>query len=175
MRKLILVVMTLTAAGAASLTTSTPAAAYDYPWCLQGRQTGYPGECSYTSYAQCMASASGRYAYCGVNPRVGFARQPPSGGGPSNQVHWYTLKRMTPRYKPDEKDDWSLPGETSPEAAIAYFVKDAKFPHRLQLCSNDDLSAEFLLEKRNGSRTQSGASQRLQPGELVETLFVKRV
>lgn len=103
-----------------------------------------------------------------------LTRQPPSDGGPSNQVHWYTLKRMTPRYKPDEKDDWSLPGETSPEAAIAYFVKDAQFPHRLQLCSRDDLSAEFLLEKRNVIRTQSSASQRLQPGNLVETLFVKR-
>jgi len=103
-----------------------------------------------------------------------LTRQPPTDGGPSNQVHWYTLKRMTPQYKPDEKDDWSLPGETSPEAAIAYFVKDARFPHSLQLCSSDDLSAEFLLEKRNVIRTQSGASQRLQPGELVETLFVKR-
>ena len=103
-----------------------------------------------------------------------LTRRPPTDGGPSNQVHWYTLKRMTPRYKPDEKDDWSLPSETSPEAAIAYFVKYARFPHRLQLCSNDDMSAEFLLEKRNVIRTQSGASQRLQPGELVEALFVKR-
>jgi hypothetical protein len=103
-----------------------------------------------------------------------LTRQPPSNGGPSNQVHWYTLKRMTPRYKPNEKDDWSLPGETSPEAAIAYFVKDARFSHRLQLCSSEDLSAEFLLEKRNVIRTQSGASQRLQPGDLIETLLVKR-
>jgi len=71
--------MALTAAGAASLTTSTPAAAYDYPWCVQGKGIGIPGDCSYTSYAQCMASASGRYAYCNVNPRVAFGRQPSRG------------------------------------------------------------------------------------------------
>lgn len=102
-----------------------------------------------------------------------LTRRPPADGSLSDQVHWYTLKRMTPRYNPGEKDEWSLPGETSPEAALAYFVKDARFPHRLQLCSDDDLAAEFLLEKRQVIRTQFGASQRLQPGELVETLFAK--
>jgi hypothetical protein len=79
MRKLILAAMALTAAGAATLTTSAPAAAYDYPWCVQGREVGVPGDCSYTTYAQCMASASGRYAYCNVNPRVAFGQQLPRG------------------------------------------------------------------------------------------------
>jgi hypothetical protein len=54
---------------------STPARAMDYPYCLQGRQTGYPGECSYRSYQQCLASASGRDAACGINPRVAFNQQ----------------------------------------------------------------------------------------------------
>ena len=103
-----------------------------------------------------------------------LTRQPPSDGGPSNQVHWYTLKRMTPKSKSDQKDDWTLPSETNPEAALAYFVKDARFPHRLKLCSGNDLSVEFQLEKRNVIRMQSGAFQRLRPGDLVETLFVKR-
>jgi len=75
MRKLILAAMALTAAGAATLATSAPAAAYDYPWCVQGRGVGVPGDCSYTSYAQCMASASGRNVYCNVNPRVAFGQQ----------------------------------------------------------------------------------------------------
>jgi hypothetical protein len=79
MRKLILAMMALTAAGAATLTTSAPAAAQDYPWCLSGRDTGYPGECSYTTYNQCMASAFGRYAYCSINPRVAFGQQAPRG------------------------------------------------------------------------------------------------
>ena len=75
MRKLFLALMAVTAAGAATLATSAPAAAYDYPYCLQGRDMGYPGECSYATYAQCMASASGRRAYCGINPRVAYGQQ----------------------------------------------------------------------------------------------------
>ena len=54
---------------------SSPAAAYDYPYCLQGRGVGIPGECSYTTYDQCMASASGRGLYCNINPRVAFGQQ----------------------------------------------------------------------------------------------------
>jgi Protein of unknown function (DUF3551) len=75
MRKFLLAMTALAAAGIATLSTSAPAAAYDYPWCVVARGWGYPGDCSYQSYAQCMASASGRYAYCNVNPYVAFARQ----------------------------------------------------------------------------------------------------
>ncbi len=74
MRKLILGLMAVTAVGAATLATSAPAAAFDYPYCLQGGGFGYPGECSYSTYAQCQASASGRRAYCGVNPRAAYGR-----------------------------------------------------------------------------------------------------
>jgi hypothetical protein len=72
MRKTILAVMTVLAAGVAG---SAPAAAYDYPYCLQGRGIGIPGECAYRSYAECMASASGRALYCNINPRVAFGQQ----------------------------------------------------------------------------------------------------
>jgi uncharacterized protein DUF3551 len=79
MRKFILALMAVTAAGAASfptsLVTSTPAAAQEYPWCVQGRGVGYPGECMYSSRAQCMASASGRLATCGLNPRAAYGWQ----------------------------------------------------------------------------------------------------
>jgi len=75
MRKLILALMAVTAAGTATLATSAPAAAHDYLYCLQGRDMGYPGECSYSTYAQCMASASGRFAYCGLNPMVAYGQQ----------------------------------------------------------------------------------------------------
>ena len=44
-------------------------------YCLQGRQWGYPGNCQFSSYAQCMATASGTDAYCGINPQTAFARQ----------------------------------------------------------------------------------------------------
>jgi len=44
-------------------------------YCLQGRVYGYPGNCQFSSYAQCMATASGMDAYCGINPQYAFARQ----------------------------------------------------------------------------------------------------
>jgi hypothetical protein len=77
MRKLVLAMMAVTAGYVAALATSAPAAAYDYPWCLQGRNEGIPGDCAYQTYAQCEASASGRFAYCNINPRVAFGRLPP--------------------------------------------------------------------------------------------------
>jgi hypothetical protein len=42
-------------------------------YCLQGRIWGYPGNCQFSSYAQCMATASGTDAYCGINPHYAFA------------------------------------------------------------------------------------------------------
>jgi hypothetical protein len=103
-----------------------------------------------------------------------LTRHPPIGGGVSNQVHWYHLKRQTPKFDPAEKDDWSIPGELSCEAALSYFEKHEGFGDGLELCEDDDLSAEFILEKREVLRSQHGASQRLSPGELIETLFVRR-
>jgi len=44
-------------------------------YCLQGRIWGYPGNCQFSSYEQCMATASGTHAYCGVNPAHAFAQQ----------------------------------------------------------------------------------------------------
>ena len=44
-------------------------------YCLQGRDYGYPGNCQYSSYAQCMATARGTFSYCGINPHYAFARQ----------------------------------------------------------------------------------------------------
>jgi hypothetical protein len=75
MRNAMLAAAVLMSAEAATMAGSTPAAAFDYPYCLQGRGLGIPGECSYRSYAECMASASGRGLYCNINPRVAFGRQ----------------------------------------------------------------------------------------------------
>ena len=44
-------------------------------YCLQGRIWGYPGNCQFSSYDQCMATASGTVDYCGINPQYAFARQ----------------------------------------------------------------------------------------------------
>ncbi len=52
-----------------------PAAARDYAYCLQSRELGYPGNCQFRTYRQCMATASGTNASCGINPRVAARRQ----------------------------------------------------------------------------------------------------
>jgi len=75
MRKVMLALLASAAAGVVTLAGSAPVAAFDYPYCLQGRGVGVPGECAYQTYAQCMASASGRGLYCNINPRVAFSQQ----------------------------------------------------------------------------------------------------
>ena len=74
MRNAMLALLALAAAGAVTMAGPAPAAAYDYPWCIQGGGWGVPGDCSYRTYAQCMATASGRHVYCNVNPRVAFGQ-----------------------------------------------------------------------------------------------------
>lgn len=46
----------------------TGLAAGDHRYCLQGEEFGGAGDCSFTSYQQCQATASGRTASCGANP-----------------------------------------------------------------------------------------------------------
>ena len=70
MRQVFIAIMT---AGVVGVLASAPASARDYPFCLVSADTGPFGQCDYTSYRQCQASASGRYAYCRQNPR--FAQQ----------------------------------------------------------------------------------------------------
>jgi hypothetical protein len=74
MRKMMSAILVLSAASVATFAGALPAAAYDYPYCLQGRGIGIPGECAYSTYAQCMASASGRALTCNINPRVAFGQ-----------------------------------------------------------------------------------------------------
>jgi uncharacterized protein DUF3551 len=79
MRNAMLAILALSAATAGMVAGTAPAAAYDYPYCVQGRGIGIPGDCSYRTYDQCMASASGRGLYCNVNPRAAL-NQPPRRG-----------------------------------------------------------------------------------------------
>jgi hypothetical protein len=57
------------------LASITPSEARDYKYCLMGDFLDYPGDCMYSTMAQCQASASGRQAYCDINPRYAFAMQ----------------------------------------------------------------------------------------------------
>ncbi len=59
----------------ASFGTISPAAAGESRYCLQSREWGYPGNCQFSTYQQCLATASGTDAGCGINPRYAFAQQ----------------------------------------------------------------------------------------------------
>ena len=66
MRRAFWALMLCSAAPAAS---ALPAAAQDYPFCIQGCDFGGGrGDCSFSSYQQCLATASGRDATCAPNP-----------------------------------------------------------------------------------------------------------
>ena len=70
---------TIPVIGMILLVAPARAQTYDpnYPVCLQtyGIDGGYI-DCSYTSLAQCNASASGRAAQCSTNPYFASAREP---------------------------------------------------------------------------------------------------
>ena len=65
--------MVLSAVSLVWIAESVPATARDYPYCLQSRGTGIPGDCSFLTRAACLAAASGRNATC-ADPRVAFGR-----------------------------------------------------------------------------------------------------
>ena len=51
----------------------TPVAASEYRYCLQGDDFAGAGDCEFTSYLQCQATASGRTASCVANPYLAAA------------------------------------------------------------------------------------------------------
>lgn len=65
-----IVFLAAVAVGALAATglTSTFAQARDYPFCIKGDDYGSPtGDCSFDTYEQCLAAASGRRDYCDRN------------------------------------------------------------------------------------------------------------
>jgi len=51
------------------VTVSAPASAGGYPYCIKGCDFGGgSGDCIFSTYQQCLATASGRDAWCGENP-----------------------------------------------------------------------------------------------------------
>ena len=86
MRTLQLALPALAAMVLAGFATTTPAAARDYPWCAQGGEYDYPGECAYSTYEQCQASVSGRLLFCDRNPRILFNQAQPPQPRPHRRV-----------------------------------------------------------------------------------------
>ena len=61
--------LALMAAVAVSAAVAMPAAAREFPYCIRGCDFGGgAGDCSFSSLAQCQATASGRDASCAANP-----------------------------------------------------------------------------------------------------------
>jgi hypothetical protein len=90
MRNLILALL---AVSGVAMIGAAPAAAVGtrYPFCLQGDdQPGLSG-CTFTSYAQCQATASGRYLTCIENPYY-------DGGGDPNPRDTRGRYRVSPAY-----------------------------------------------------------------------------
>src|SRR3954467_12481588 len=54
---------------------AAPAAARDYPWCARTSANGFNGDCSFTSYRQCMATVSGQAGECLQNPRFAYGQE----------------------------------------------------------------------------------------------------
>jgi hypothetical protein len=67
MRTLFLAIVT---SATVLVTGVTEVAASDYRDCIQGEDFAGAGDCSFASYQQCQATASGRTASCGANLRL---------------------------------------------------------------------------------------------------------
>ena len=53
------------------LAATAPAAAQEYPYCLfPSNPTGFQS-CTFSTFQQCQATASGNVGYCDRNPRYG--------------------------------------------------------------------------------------------------------
>jgi Protein of unknown function (DUF3551) len=77
---------------AATTLANAPASAAQDRYCVQGRNAGYPGNCAFSTYAQCQATASGPSDGCGINPRYAYSRQGGYGYGDGyprqNRGYW---------------------------------------------------------------------------------------
>jgi hypothetical protein len=62
-------------ASTALIASSAPSMARDYPWCARTNINPDFGDCSFTSYRQCMATVSGQRGDCIVNPRLAYGQQ----------------------------------------------------------------------------------------------------
>lgn len=68
MRNLFLATLAVGAVAAIDLAPDA-ALARDYPFCIKGGSYATPvGDCAFDTYQQCLATASGRKAYCDINP-----------------------------------------------------------------------------------------------------------
>ncbi|MGL4261446.1 MAG: DUF3551 domain-containing protein [Afipia sp.] len=70
--------LALAVLGAGFAAQPASAQSRDYPFCLQGRDiaTGQ-GDCRYSTFQQCQATAAGTYAGCYANPYYAYSDEEP--------------------------------------------------------------------------------------------------
>ena len=96
MRRVILALLTVS--GVAALgTPPAQAVGTGYPFCLSGPDQPGLSDCSYTSYEQCQATASGRELSCMANPYYdgGGSR---AGAPPPSNYRSLPGRALPPRY-----------------------------------------------------------------------------
>ncbi len=107
MRKLVAAIMALSGIGIVSLAGSSPAMAYDYPWCVQGRGVGVPRRLLVRDHRAVPASASGRNLYCNINPRVAFRRPPPAVICTASGSILLPIRQEGGRFRERKRPTWS--------------------------------------------------------------------
>ena len=76
MRNLLLAAVALGTVASIAVIAS-PVQARDYPFCIKSADyDSAVGDCSFYTYEQCLATASGRRAYCDTNPFYAYPGRP---------------------------------------------------------------------------------------------------
>ncbi len=80
MRRYLSILVTIGSMAAINTVPASASPAGNAPFCLKGCEVGGEGigDCSFTSYAQCQATASGRTASCAINPYYNSAEAQPA-------------------------------------------------------------------------------------------------
>lgn len=97
MRRFLLTASCLGALVSIAALAGSPAQARDYPFCIKGYDYPGSGDCSFDSYEQCQATASGRLDYCDANPFYGppVEERAPYYAPPARRHHHATRRSKT--------------------------------------------------------------------------------
>lgn len=89
-------VLALLSAGGLAMVGTAPAEAVGtrYPFCIQGGEIPGLSQCTFTSYEQCQATASGRFLSCIANPYY----NPGADGDPRAYRGRDRAQPVSPRY-----------------------------------------------------------------------------
>jgi len=91
----------------------------------------------------------------------------------SDEAHYYILKRLVPRDRPEQQDEWAYSHGKSPDDALAYFER-AHGLRALEIGSPGCDDADFILEHRVRDPRGEGGHVGVRPGQVLATFLVRR-